>query len=71
MGNARRRAHQRGSEKAAATFLRRMVHPLSLAISPGVIGLSEPMLDALFDPHAIEDVRVQEAAAEGATLNGI
>ena len=44
-------------------FLDGSVHSLSLAICPGVIGLSEPMLDAVFDAHAIEDVRAKEAAA--------
>jgi hypothetical protein len=44
-------------------YLDGSVHSLSLAICPGVIGLSEPMLDAVFDAHSIEDVRAKEAAA--------
>ena len=36
--------------------LGRAVHPLGLAIGPGVIGLGQPVLDAVGDANAVEDV---------------
>ncbi len=38
------------------------VHPLGLAIGSGMVGLGEPMLDAIVDADAAEDVTAGEAA---------
>jgi hypothetical protein len=37
------------------------VHPLGLAIRPGVVGLGEPVLDAVLAADAVEDVGAQVA----------
>ena len=43
--------------------LDRAVHPLGLAIGPRVVGLGQPVLDAMFDADAVEDVRTEQACA--------
>ena len=43
--------------------LDRAVHPFGLAVGPRVIGLGQPVLDAMLDADAIEDVRTEQTCA--------
>ena len=46
------------------------VHPLGLAVGPGMIGLRQPVLDAMLEADAIEDVRAEEAPGRSLTVLG-
>ncbi|MBB3610508.1 hypothetical protein FHX11_003459 [Rhizobium sp. BK602] len=39
------------------------VHPRGLAVRPWMVGLGQPMLDAVGDADPVEDVRAEEAAS--------
>ena len=44
-------------------LLDRAIHPLGLAVGPGVVGLGQSVLDAVGDADAVEDVRTEQARA--------
>jgi hypothetical protein len=41
-------------------LLDRPVHPLRLAVRPGVVGFREPVPDAVLVAHPVEDVAAEE-----------
>ena len=50
--------------------LDRAVHSLGLAVGPRVIGLGQPVLDAVLHADSVEDVGSQEAAAGAVPVLG-
>lgn len=51
-------------------FLDRPVHPLGLAIRPGMVRLGQPVLDAICDADTIEDMWAEETAAGAGAVLG-
>lgn len=50
-------------ERFDGCVLHGSVHPLGLAVGPGMIGLCEAVLDSVIDADAIEDMGPEEAPA--------
>jgi hypothetical protein len=57
-------------ERSDSCFLDRSVHPLGLAVGPGMVRLCQPVLDAMLETNAIEDMRPEETPGWSLTVLG-